>query len=179
MGTGAKIAIGCAVVCVLGCLVSCGIFFVWAGTGSQGGVRYANNPEAYAAEYIESHHLLESDESLVAYYDASFDLDASELYILTNRRVISSHGTIVSSLPTSQIRNITKTDQGAIGTLIVVQGDNSTIAITVAPLNGADGFYDVLMSAWQSAQRAPAPVDGAAPVDGGAAPMDAGDASTR
>lgn len=162
MSTGSKVAIGCGLASVFGCVLSCVAFMVWASVGKQGGVRYSNNAEQYAVDYMTAHGLLETDERLVAYYDVTLSLDATELAILTDRRVIYSAPGGVEAIALTDIMDVTATDQGAVGTLIAVHGPLSVMAIVVAPLNGADGFHDAILRAWHVAVPSHA-VDAGAP----------------
>jgi hypothetical protein len=169
MSTGSKIAIGCAVAAVLGCVLSCVGFMLWASVGNQGGVRYANNPEQYALDYIAAHNLLEPGERMVAYYDGTVSLDATELAILTDRRVIYAVGGVPTAIALSDIRDVTAVDEGPIGTAINVYGSGSIISIEVAPMNGAEGFHTAIVNAWHGAAPSVAAADaGASTPDAGA-----------
>jgi len=63
-------------------------FIIWAWDIPSGGVKMANEMHKYALEYIEEHNLLNDTEALIAYYDATGQMDGSEAAILTTERVM-------------------------------------------------------------------------------------------
>lgn len=125
----------------LGCSISLSlvilIIFGWAIYGPEGGVRFANNMEDYALEYIEDQNLLETGEQIVAYYDVTVRLNGSEAAILTDSRLIyhiNGRNTVINLADISNIDvseddffghtiQVTTTDGDTMGIEITVQGD--------------------------------------------------------
>ena len=67
--------------------------FIWLLNQPEGGVKFANDMDGYALEYLETHDLLNRTESLVAYYDATISLNGTEAAILTTERIgYHNHG---------------------------------------------------------------------------------------
>ena len=140
----AWLAFGCAGLCVLGPAVMCGGLLLLTG-GNEGGVRYSNNMEDYAAEYVQQHGLLAPGEQLVAYYDVTLDLDATESAILTDQRLVYHRAGTTTSMLLADIADVYVTDDPLRGDLIDISGrDGSIVHIEIAPLNGGDGFVRAL-----------------------------------
>lgn len=137
-------AFGCAGLCVLGPALMCGGLLLMTG-GNEGGVRYANDMEDYAAEYVRQHGLLAPGEQIVAYYDATLDLDATEAAILTDQRLLYHRTGNTTAILLADIADVYVTDDPLLGDLIDVTGsDGSLMHIEIAPLNGGDGFVRAL-----------------------------------
>ncbi len=135
---------GCAAVGMLGVFGACGFLVCMTG-GHEGTVRYTNNMEEYATEYIERHGLLEPGERIVAYYDATFELNGSECAILTDRRLLYHRDGRSTSIALADIADVHHDDDPLLGDIIDVTGrDGSRIHVAIAPLSGGDGFLRAL-----------------------------------
>ncbi|MBE7385611.1 MAG: hypothetical protein F6J95_029960 [Leptolyngbya sp. SIO1E4] len=131
--TALVIGIGCGVPLTLVILIIFGGFIYFA-LGPEGGVRFANNMEDYALEYIEAQNLLQTGEKIVAYYDVSVRLNGSEAVILTDSRLIyhiSGRNTVFNL---ADISTIDVSEDDLLGHIIQVtttDGDTMVIEITV------------------------------------------------
>ncbi|MBD0268108.1 MAG: PH domain-containing protein [Cyanobacteria bacterium Co-bin8] len=140
IGLGLGIPAGALLVLFTGLI----IFF---GSGPEGGVRVGSNMEDYALEYLEGSDLLESDEKVVAYYDATVALNSSEAVILTNDRVIYHKNDTNSVIPLSQIERIEHEEQTLVGDVIQVFSKTGEImVIEIAPLNNGKLFLSALQN---------------------------------
>jgi len=127
-----------AVVGVVGCVV-------WLGSGPESGVKLTNEMDPYALEYLEGHGLLEPEERVVAYYDATIAMDGTEAAILTDRRVMYHREGSTISIPIEEIIDIDHRTEGLIGDVIEVVGaDGTVLRIEIAPLNDGPAFFRAL-----------------------------------
>ncbi|QQE67548.1 hypothetical protein GFS31_42610 (plasmid) [Leptolyngbya sp. BL0902] len=115
------------------------------GTGPAGGVRVTSNLEPYAVAYLHNHDLITSDETVIAYYDATITLNGREAAILTNRRLIYHRPSHTTSLPLDQIAYIHHDTDHWIGDIIqVVAHSGEIMVIEIAPLNDGPRFLAAL-----------------------------------
>ena len=135
------------------CMLACCLGLMWLGSGPQNGVLLPNQMEPYATEYIEKHDLMDDDEKLRAYFDVTIDLDATESYILTDRRVLHHRAGTTSEVALADIEDISVSD-GVIGSTVIdittVYGDQ--MKLEIAPLNGGETFLNALRQARKHAQ---------------------------
>jgi hypothetical protein len=118
---------------------------MFLGGGAEGGVRYANTMEDYAVEYNAAHGILEPGEQIVAYYDTTMSLDATESAILTDRRLVYHRAGMNTAIPVSDIVDVRSSEDPLLGILIDVTGrDGSVMHIEIAHMNGGDGFLRLL-----------------------------------
>jgi hypothetical protein len=154
--------VGCGGAAGLKIIVICASLMTMTG-GNEGNVRYANNMERYASRYIEEHRILDPGERLVAYYDNTLDLDATDAAILTDRRLLYHFGGQTTAIDLADIADVRTSDDPLLGDIIDVTGADGTIMhIEIAPLNGGDGFLHAL-----DAQRAARRSGGASSFSGG------------
>ncbi|MGE0785426.1 MAG: hypothetical protein AB7S26_07050 [Sandaracinaceae bacterium] len=143
------VAAGCGSFGLLAAIGMCGFLMVLGG-GNEGGVRYANNMESYAVSYNESQRILRPGETLIAYYDMTVGLDATESAFVTDQRVLHHRNGVNTAVDYDDIVDVRSHDEAILGTLIdVTARDGSVLHIEIAPLNGAEGFVSNL-----EAQRA-------------------------
>jgi len=139
-------AIGGVVVLVCGGLVVA--LVVWAATSPDGGVRLGHEMEPYAEKYLAEHGLLEEGESVVAYYDITIALNASQAAILTDRRLIQHSGDRVHAMPLDTIAEILCTTHPLSGhSFMVSDVDGGMMVVEVAPLNGGERLAVALRNA--------------------------------
>jgi hypothetical protein len=113
--------------------------------GAEGGVRYSNNMEQYALDYIEQHGMLAPGERIVAYYDVTLTLDATESAMLTDRRLVYHRAGTTTAMALADIVDVHLSDDALIGDILDVTGrDGSVMHIEIAPLNGGAGFIRAL-----------------------------------
>ena len=99
---------------------------IWLSFSPEGGVRLANEMEPYAQEYLEEHKILDASEELIAYYDVTISLDASEAAILTTRRVIYHANGLNTSIYLSDIEDIKHRKESLIGDIIEIYSKSGT-----------------------------------------------------
>ena len=127
------LGLGCGIPLTLVILIIFGSF-IYLSLGPDGGVRFANNMEDYALEYIEDQNLLQTGEKIVAYYDVSIRLNGSEAVILTDSRLIyhiSGRNTVFNL---ADISTVDVSEDDLLGHIIQVtttDGDTMVIEITV------------------------------------------------
>ncbi len=148
-------AIGCGTIAVL-VLVA----FVWLGwsffSGPVGGVRLSNEMEQYALDYLAEHQLLDSEEDLVAYYDATLTLDGTEAAILTTQRVVYHKAGQTTSIPIQEIEDIQHRYESLGGDVIEIHARSGLpMKIAIAPLNSGESFVNALMRAWERTRSEP------------------------
>jgi hypothetical protein len=118
------------------------IFFL---TGPEGGVRVTSNMEPYALEYLESHQLLEPNETLIAYYDASFKLNGTKAAILTDNRVIYHQPMGTSVIPLTEVERIEHETDGMVGDSIrIFSKSGDIIAIEIDSIDNGSLFLTAL-----------------------------------
>jgi hypothetical protein len=140
---------GCVGLALLGCVVGA-IFFFWLFTGPEGGVKLANEMDAYALDYLADHHILETDERIIAYYDATLSMDGSEAIILTDQRLMHHRNSRTSAVLLTDIEDVYHHREAFIGDIFEVSCRTGLpMKLEIAPLNGGETFHRALMDAWQ------------------------------
>ncbi|NMF82025.1 hypothetical protein [Nodosilinea sp. P-1105] len=118
------------------------IFFL---TGPEGGVRVTSNMEPYALEYLESHQLLDPHETIMAYYDASFQLNGTKAAILTDSRVIYHQPMGTSVIPLTEVERIEHETDGMVGDSIRIFSKSGEImAIEIDSIDNGSLFLAAL-----------------------------------
>ncbi|MFQ4137741.1 hypothetical protein PGN35_015600 [Nodosilinea sp. PGN35] len=131
--------------------VSLVIFFSF---GPAGGVRVTSTLEPYAKEYLETNRLLEADETVIAYYDATIALKGTEAAILTDRRVLYHRPGGNSSILLQQVARIEHEEQPVTGDVIRIFAESGELlVIEIAPLNGGLNFLSALENQVALARR--------------------------
>ncbi|MBN2431251.1 MAG: hypothetical protein JXQ27_07240 [Acidobacteria bacterium] len=153
MTAGKIFLIGCGVVVVIGGAIMAG-FLVWLFTLPEGGVKLANEMDEYALAYLQEHHLLNSGELLVAYYDATLSMDGSEAIILTNQRVLHHRAPRTTAVELRNVEDIRHRNETLSGDIfeIISQAD-LPMKLEIAPLNGGETFHQVLLDSWRKARE--------------------------
>lgn len=120
-------------------------FVVFFSMGPAGGVRVTSTMEPYAEKYIESKRLLEADETVIAYYDATIALKGTEAAILTNQRILYHRPEGTTSIPLQQVARVEHEEQSVIGDVIRIFAESGEMmVIEIAPLNGGADFLSAL-----------------------------------
>ena len=128
--------LGLTVCCCGGCLF-------WASTLPEGGVQTANTMETYATDYLADNKLINTDETLVVYYDVTMSGTSEECYILTDQRLIHHTAQGDTIILLSDITDIRHREE--FGDLITVQGaGNQYISLEIPPLNDGPLFLSAL-----------------------------------
>jgi hypothetical protein len=135
-------------VCVLLSFGTCGGCLLWLMSQPEGGVRAANQMEPYALEYIEKHGLLEPGEKLIAYYDGTMDMDATESALLTSSRVVYHLDGRTTAVRLEDIEAVNTSEVPLIGDIIDIRStQGELVRIEIAPLNGGQTFIRELEAA--------------------------------
>ncbi|WP_035991343.1 hypothetical protein [Leptolyngbya sp. KIOST-1] len=129
-------------------------FVVFFSFGPEGGVRVTSTLEPYAKEYLETTKLLEPDEKVIAYYDATIALKGTEAAILTDRRVLYHRPRGNTSIPLVQVARIEHEEQPVTGDIIRIFAEGGELlVIEIAPLNGGLNFLSALENQVALAKR--------------------------
>ena len=145
---------------LIGCGAMSGIFLIviivgvyWLSSGPEGGVRFPNEMETYAQEYINEHKVLGADE-LLAYYDVTLSLDGSVAAIVTTTRVIYHNNGENYAIALADIEDIRHREEFLMGDIFEISASSGqTMKIEIAPMNGGESFKNVLIAAWNRARK--------------------------
>jgi|GEM_PF-2047343 len=152
MTAGKIFLIGCGVVMVIGGAIVAG-FLVWLFTLPEGGVKLANEMDEYALAYLQEHRLVQDDESLVAYYDATLSMNGSEAIILTDRRIIHHRAPRTTAVELRNVENIHHRTETLSGDIFeIISRADPPMKLEIAPLNGGETFHQVLLDTWRKAR---------------------------
>lgn len=136
IGCGSMVLV--AVIGMVGCIA-------WLGSGPESGVKFGNEMDQYALDYLAEHNLLDEGEVIKAYFDATISMDGTEAAILTDRRVLyhRQNSTIVMAL--EDIVEVDFRDEGFVGDVIeIVDRGGDAMRIEIAPLNDGVAFFRAL-----------------------------------
>ncbi len=126
---------------------------VWLLSGHEGGVRLSNDMEDYATQYLEEHELLNSSESLIAYYDVTLSLDGTEAAILTTERVIYQKSGRSTAIALSDITDIRHREESLIGDVIEIDSRSGIpMKIEISLFNQGETFLNALRNAWEKSK---------------------------
>ncbi len=152
--------------CLSGCAIVAGVVvlaiiggLIWLGSGPEGGVKMVNEMDEYATTYLAEHNILQPDEKLIAYYDATMGMTGEEAAILTDQRVIYHRKGENTVFLLEDIEDIQSADQGIVGTVIEIYDEDTgaTMKIEIAPLNSGASFDRALRRAWAAKTGATTP----------------------
>ena len=140
-----------AVSLLLACLLCVG-GFVWFSSLPEGGVRLGNEMQRYALDYIAEHDLVEPDETILAYYDATFSGSGTEAAILTDQRLIYHFQGTTTSMLLQDVADIQHSQDPLLGDIIVaIDRSGQAMRIQIALWNDGVTFHRVLLNAWHNA----------------------------
>jgi hypothetical protein len=146
------ILIGCGVTSLVGFGLLCA-GMVWLLSGHQGGVRLSNDMEDYAIKYLDEHEVLNSSESLIAYYDVTMRLDGTEAAILTTERVIYHKSEKSTAIALSDITDIRHREESMIGDIIEIDSRlGIPMKIEISLFNQGETFLNALQNAWEASK---------------------------
>ena len=150
IGCGSMVLV--AVIGMVGCVV-------WLGSGPESGVKFGNEMDQYALDYLHEHGLLDEGEVVRAYYDATVSMDGTEAAILTNRRVLYHRKGSTIEMAIEEIVEVDFRDEGLVGDVIeIVDSRGEALRIEIAPLNDGAAFFRALERAREAVLPA-TPVD--------------------
>ena len=135
---------------ILGLCVLAFVLWILSLPEGGGGVKMANEMDAYALEYIDKHNLLNETEKLIAYYDVTISLNGSEAAILTTERVIYHKNKKNFSVSLEDIVDIEHRYEKFVGDIIDIKSKSGIpFKIEIAPFNQGEYFVKALMDAWE------------------------------
>jgi hypothetical protein len=147
------VLVGCGAICLVGFGLLCG-GMIWLVSGAEGGVRLSNEMEDYAAEYLEEHQILNSSESLIAYYDVTISLDGTEAAILTTERLVYHKSGRSTAIPISDITDIRHRKDSLIGDIIEIDSRSGMpMKIEISLFNQGETFLNALRDVWEKSQE--------------------------
>lgn len=89
--------------------------------------------QSYALDYIAEHNLVEPDETILAYYDATLLMDGSEAAILTDKRLIYHYQGATTSMLVRDIVDIQHRQDSLAGDITVaISESGQTMRIEIA-----------------------------------------------
>lgn len=145
--------IGCGGIAGFVILIVVG-FVVWIAMQPESGVRLGHEMHPYAAKYLKDNNMLEPDEQVLAYYDATMSMDGTEAAILTNRRLMHHIGGTTTSVRLEEVEDIRHRKETLIGDIIEAEDDSGRmIVLEIAPLNNGETFKNATMAAWKKAKK--------------------------
>lgn len=127
-----------AMLALSGCCTNC---------DREGGVMLAHNLDEESHAQIESYDILDDDENVVAYYDATLSLDGTDTAILTDKRVISHFNGKNTAILLRDIKRIDH-HEDVNDFITVVSNDGERIVIEIALFNGGHVFLNALKDEW-------------------------------
>jgi hypothetical protein len=136
--------------------VAIAAFIIWIFTLPEGGggVKMANEMDAYALEYLEKHKLLNDSEQLLSYYDATLSMNGSEAAILTTERVMYHKNKRTPAVYLKDIKDIQHRYEKFYGDIIEITTNSGIpFKIEIAPFNQGESFYNALMGAWKAVRQ--------------------------
>ena len=145
--------LGCGGIAAIAVAIVAGLV-IWLAVQPEGGVKLVNEMDEYAVKYLNDNNILELDEQVLAYYDATIMLDGTEAAILTNQRLMYHIGGTTTSLQLAEIEDIRHRKETLIGDVIEADDiSGKMIKIEIAPLNQGETFKNAAMSAWKKAKK--------------------------
>ncbi len=116
-----------------------------AAESAEGAVQMGSQLSDSTQRKLRDRKLLNEDEHLVAYYDATLSLDMSEVTVLTTDRITYAKDSRATTIALKDIASIEQRVDTIIGDVIEIRsrrGDR--LRIEIAPLNGGVSFLDAL-----------------------------------
>ncbi len=147
--------LSCGVIFILSIVICIGSYLWFVNSlGGEGGVRLQNNFEQYALDYIEANKILDSDETMLAYYDGTITLTGEELIILTDKRIIDRQNGQISAMYLKEIEDIQHSYDNMQGDIFVVKGKSGeTMRFEIDIYNGGDLFLQIFTDTWNNTKE--------------------------
>lgn len=122
------------------------------GLSREQGVTLPNQMDAIGLGYIEQKQLLQEGEQLRCFYDATVSLDGTELYLVTDRRVITHKDGRTTAINLKDVQSIDRVEVPMTDAWLVTSTTGEAVQVEVAALNGGDTFEKILQAAWGAAK---------------------------
>lgn len=122
-------------------------------TSEPGGTLLPNQLSVTTTSYLNDNGLIESGESMRAYYDYTLELDNSESAWVTDQRVAYHLAPNTTYMMLTDIDSIDTREEGLMGHMIDVRSKSGELMhIEIAAMNGGETFISELEYAWSNAQ---------------------------
>jgi hypothetical protein len=145
---------GCALLLLGISCVACFSFFAWIFTFPEAGVYLSNEVPQYALDQTSEHDLLQPDEDILAYYDATMRGGGWDVAIVTDQRIIHYFQGRTTSIPLEEISDIESYQDPFFGDVITVYSSaGQSMQIEITPQNEGETFLRVLHQAWEDARK--------------------------
>jgi hypothetical protein len=118
----------------------------------ESGVLLPNQMDDITNGQLAEAGLLEAGEELRAWYDNTVSLDGTELYVVTDRRLVSHIGGNTTALPLAEIESVERVDDVLGEAILVTASGGRLMKVPIPPLNGIDTFERVLTGAMAAAR---------------------------
>ena len=106
----------------------------------------------YAQTFMDQKRFLDADEQLIGFYDVTIETDASESYLVTDKRLIHVTPTGLLAIPLSEVTSVISYDTGVMGWVYEVSSTSGEVITFEIPiLNGIGKFGNMLKNALSSA----------------------------
>jgi hypothetical protein len=122
------------------------------GLSREQGVTLPNQMDTIGLGYIEQKQLLQEGEQLRCFYDATVSLDGTELYLVTDRRVITHKDGRTTAINLTDVASIDRVEVPMTDAWLVSSTNGEAVQVEVAALNGGDTFEKILRAAWSAAK---------------------------
>jgi hypothetical protein len=152
-------------VLVIGCILAMAAFVrFFSHAADASGVRVSNNIPALAYDHLKRRNLLQPDEKVLAYYDATMNGDGSEIAAVTNERLVYFKDGRATAFVLTDVATVTHRTEPLLGDIIEARSDaGDTLEVDIAPLNDGPLFLDALESAWKKKRPTAATTPSSAP----------------
>jgi hypothetical protein len=130
-------------------------FLIWLSSAPQGGVLLKNEMEPYASRYLDEHKILTPSEDLIAYYDETITLKATEAAILTSQRIIYLKNGQTDSIDLKDIQDVKCRSTTLTNTIEIYSTTGKIMKIDIAHANGFQTFVNALNSERQRVSNNP------------------------
>jgi hypothetical protein len=114
----------------------------------EGGARLGNEIPPAVIARLEKSAVIEPNEEVLAYYDATVAIDGSEVAVLTKSRVVYGKKGHNTAILLHDVKRVRHRDEPLIGDVIEISATTGkSMKIEIAPLNNGDTFLRALTDA--------------------------------
>lgn len=109
------------------------------------GVLMQNEIPESVYTYAINHQILDSNESIIAYYDTTISLSNEESAMITTKNLIYHNNGRTTKMLLDDIILVKHNKETLVGDIITAESkDGSIMKIEIAPLNGGELFLEIL-----------------------------------
>lgn len=140
-----------------GCLALTGLivvgFVIWIASLPESGAMPGSQLPTETIEFLYSHDLISHDESVIYYYDATLNMDSSELCFFTSEKIVYYNNGSANKIFWEDVEDIEGASE--INFIISVTSDDSRfLKCEIAPFNGGEQFFSALENTWEKMSEA-------------------------